>query len=351
MKGRIAVIDRINGRAAAALIVDGQLEDILIDPIEDGAPVPGAIYRAIADRPVKGQNGIMLKLSNGHSGYLRQAKGVAPGQRLLVQVASRPDEGKAVPVATRLLFKGRYGIVTPDAAGFNLARTIRDEAERARLLDLAQAMMQDAPEGIGLILRSACAGASQADIEAEISVLRDTCIGVLAEADGSDAELLFDAPSSEYLAWRDWTDPLPDQVFEHEGSFADHSVWELLDQALSPIVDLTGGASMIIEPTRALIAVDINTGADFSFAAGLKANLAAARDLPRQLRLRGLAGQIVVDFAPMGKKERRTVEQAMNRALRQDSIETNLVGWTPLGHMELQRKRDRIPLTQLVARA
>ncbi|HBN32176.1 MAG TPA: ribonuclease G, partial [Rhodobacteraceae bacterium] len=85
--------------------------------------------------------------------------------------------------------------------------------------------------------------------------------------------------------------------------------------------------------------------------AGLKANLAAARDLPRQLRLRGLAGQIVVDFAPMGKKERRTVEQAMNRALRQDTVETNLVGWTPLGHMELQRKRDRIPLTQLVASA
>ncbi|MDA0224442.1 MAG: ribonuclease E/G [Rhodobacterales bacterium] len=351
MKGRIAVIDRINGRAAAALIVDGQLEDILIDPIDDDAPVPGAIYRAIADRPVKGQNGVMVNLTDGHNGYLRQAKGISPGQRLLVQVTSRPDEGKAVPVTTRLLFKGRYGIVTPDAAGFNLARSIRDEDERARLLDLAQEVMRDAPDGIGLILRSACAGASQDDITDEIAILRDTCAGVLAEAEGSAAELLFDAPSAEYLAWRDWTDPLPDQVFENEGSFADHGVWELLDQALSPEVDLTGGATMIIEPTRALVAVDINTGADFSFAAGLKANLAAARDLPRQLRLRGLAGQIVVDFAPMGKKERRTVEQAMNRALRQDTVETNLVGWTPLGHMELQRKRDRIPLTQLVASA
>jgi len=351
MKGRIVVVDRINGRSAAALIVDGTLQDILIDPIDDAAPRLGAMYRAIADRPVKGQNDVILKLSDGQRGFLRAAKGVAPGQALIVQVTSRPDEGKAVPVTTRLMFKGRYGIITPEAAGFNLARSIRDEDERARLLTLAQDVMADVPDGIGLILRSACGGVAAETILDEIAVLRDTCLGVLADATDPAPELLLDAPSAEYLAWRDWTDPLPDQVFENHGSFDDHGVWDLIDKALTPEVPLDGGATMIIEPTRAMVTVDVNTGGDFSYAAGLKANLAAARDLPRQLRLRGLGGQVVIDFAPMGKPDRRVVDQAMTRALKRDQVETILAGWTPLGHMELQRKRDRIALSQLVAGA
>jgi Rne/Rng family ribonuclease len=102
--------------------------------------------------------------------------------------------------------------------------------------------------------------------------------------------------------------------------------------------------SMTIEPTRALVAVDVNTGADVSPAAGLKANLAAARELPRQLRLRGLGGQVVVDFAPLAIPDRPKVETALAAALRHDGIDTAIVGWTPLGHLELQRKRARRPL-------
>ena len=101
---------------------------------------------------------------------------------------------------------------------------------------------------------------------------------------------------------------------------------------------------MYIEPTRALTAVDINTGADTSPAAGLKANIAALRALPRALRLRGLGGQIVVDPAPVPKRERRRLEDVAKASLRADNIETTLVGWTPLGHLEFVRKRERLPL-------
>ena len=95
------------------------------------------------------------------------------------------------------------------------------------------------------------------------------------------------------------------------------------------------------------MAVDINTGGDTSPAAGLKANLAAANDLPRQLCLRGLGGQITLDLAPMGKKDRRAFETALRAAFRKDQTETALVGWTPLGHYELQRKRNRVPLSEV----
>ena len=125
MKGRIVVLDMIGEQAAAALIIDGVLEDLAIDPAGD-APLPGAIYRAVADRPVKGQGGLFVKLPGG-SGFLRQTAGIAPGDRLLVQVTGPAEPGKATPVTTRLLFKSRYAILTPGAPGLNISRKIRDE--------------------------------------------------------------------------------------------------------------------------------------------------------------------------------------------------------------------------------
>jgi len=80
----------------------------------------------------------------------------------------------------------------------------------------------------------------------------------------------------------------------------------------------------------------------------LKANIALARLLPRQLRVRGLGGQITLDLAPMPKKDRRQFEQILKAAFRADPVETSLAGWTPLGHYELQRKRERRPLQEVL---
>ena len=131
--------------------------------------------------------------------------------------------------------------------------------------------------------------------------------------------------------------------------FEEHGVLEAIDAVLTPRVALPGGGHLMIEPTRALVAVDVNTGADTSPAAALKANIAAARDLPRQLRLRGLGGQVVVDFAPMPKKDRLVLEQQLRAAFKTEAAETSLAGWTPLGLYELVRKRDRVALTALLA--
>ena len=104
-----------------------------------------------------------------------------------------------------------------------------------------------------------------------------------------------------------------------------------------------GEGFMFVAPPRALVAVDVNTGNDTSPAAALKANLAAARALPRALRLRGLAGQITVDFVSMSKAHRKQVEQSLRASFKADPIETSLVGWTTMGLFEMQRKRERPP--------
>ena len=343
MKGRVVCLDHIDGREAAALVVDGRLEDLLVDPVGD-APMPGAIYRVVADRPMKGQGGLFVKMPGGVSGFLRQVSGIAPGQRIIVQVTGQAEPGKAVPVTARLLFKSRWAIVTPGAPGLNISRRIRDEEARAGLQALAEGAMAGAAADHGLILRSACEGEDEAAVAEDILAMRDLAAAVTADLSGGP-ELLVDGPGAHEAAWRDWADPAPDEVAE--GGFAAHGVWEMIDELRSPRVAL-GGGHMWIEPTRALVAVDVNTGSDTSPAAALKANVAAARDLPRQLRLRGLGGQVVVDFAPVPKKDRGTLDQVMKAAFRTEGSETNLAGWTGLGLYELTRKRDRLPLSSLL---
>lgn len=344
MKGRVLVLDELDGRQAAALMVDGRLEELAIDPSDDVA-IPGAIYRAVADRPVKGQGGIFVKLPGG-SGFLRQISGVAPGQRLLVQVTGPAEPGKAVPVTTRLLFKSRFAIVTPDAPGLNISRRIKDEDRRAELSAMAGSGMAGADARLGLILRSGCMEAEDQAIVEDIAAMRGLAEAVLADMNGGP-ELLVDGPSAHDLAFRDWLDPPVDDADTEPESFERHGVTEALEALRGPKVALEAGAHMLIEPTRALVAVDVNTGPDTSPAAALKANIAAARDLPRQLRLRGLGGQVVVDFAPMPKRDRHILDQVLKAAFKTDG-EANLAGWTTLGLYELTRKRDRLPLSELL---
>jgi Ribonuclease G/E len=270
--------------------------------------------------------------------------GIAPGQRLIVQVTGPAEPGKAVPVTVRLLFRSRWAIVTPGAPGLNISRRIRDEDVRAELQALAEAGMAGAAADHGLILRSACEGAAAEDVAGDIAAMRDLAAAVTQDLAGG-AELLLDGPDAHEAAWRDWAEPEPDEVIE--GGFDEMGVWEMIDALRSARVDLPGGGHVMIEPTRALVAVDVNTGPDTSPAAGLKANVAAARDLPRQLRLRGLGGQVVVDFAPMSKKDRGTLDQVLKAAFRGEG-EANLAGWTGLGLYEMTRKRDRLPLATLL---
>ncbi len=341
MKGRVVVLDELDGRPAAALVADGHLQDLLVDPPGD-VLLPGAICRAVAERPVKGMGGHFVTLPGGGKGFLRATEGIAPGRPLLVQVTGPAEPGKALPVTQRLLFKSRFAIVTPGAPGLNISRRIRDADRRAALEALAATGMAGAAGDLGLILRSACEASRPAPVAEDIAAMRDLAQAVLADAAGPP-ELLVDGAGAHDVAFRDWLDPAPDALETDAGAFDREGVTEMVAALARPRVTLPGGAHMAVEPTRALVAVDINTGADTSPAAGLKANIAAARDLPRQLRLRGLGGQVVVDFAPMPKRDRQILDQALRAAFKGEA-DTHLAGFTALGLYEIVRKRDRWPL-------
>lgn len=363
-------------RGLAALLVDGRLEDLLLDPRPgDTTPVPGEIHWAKMDRRVPKIGGAFVRLASGHQGFLREAKGLRDGAAVTVQVLAHAEPGKATPVTRKILYKERCVIHTPEAPGLNLSRRIRDRTLRDRVTVVAtEAVEAAAALSGGFIIRSAAAEASAAEIGRDIRRCLDRRRQAEAIATGTSPAIAERVPTPAFTeAAREWTGTrcdlrvicsakaretaaellasLPGELVETstEGDLLDaFGIWEEIDRLRDARAPLGTQAWMTIEPTTALVAVDINTGGDFSAAAGLSANLAAARELPRQLRLRGLGGQITVDMAPMTRRDRPKVEQALRTAFRTDPIETTLAGWTPLGHFELQRKRERRPLSEIL---
>ena len=334
MKGRVIVIDMPDDRASqAALIIDGRIEDLLIDPPRgDTTPKPGEIYWAKVDRLVPKIGGAFVKLTPDHQGYLRETKGVKQGQSLLVQGSSYAEPDKATPVTTRLLHKGKYVILTPGAPGINVSRRIRHPDERDRLAAIAEQIMGTEP-GEGLILRSAADGISAEALQQDLAL-------VLERAE-SEPPITF---SARQLAEADWDG----QIETAADGFDHYGVWDEIERLKSPRTDLPSGGWMAVEATRAMVTVDVNTGDGFGQGDAMTANIEAARELPRQLRLRGLGGQIILDFAPMKKMHRRKIEEELKRTFARDSIQTTLAGWTPLGNFELTRKRERRPLSELL---
>ena len=380
MKGRVIVIDMPEDRGfAAALIVDGRLEDLILDPPEGTYPArAGDIHMAKITRKLPGSGGAFCALA-GSEGFLRQAKGLKSGDMLLVQVVSLPEHGKAATVTPRVLFKGPRLILTPHAPGINASRQIRDSSEVDRLQSGVSGALEsicsdkEIPEDCGVIIRTNAVGEETRRLSTELGCLADQ-YRVIRSRDN----VAGGGNNAMQVALTEWLFPLPAQILcapalarvlsnpdtpfgpmefwgderflslirSEEDPFAAFDLHSQIASLMQTDVPV-GDSSICIEQTRAAVMVDVNTGGDFSPSSGLKANLAAARDLPRQLRLRGLGGQIVVDFAAMSKKHRRTLEQALKAAFQHDPVETALVGWTSLGLYEIQRKRERRPLSEV----
>lgn len=338
MVKRSIVLDHFKNLEASALVVDGVLQDFFI---ESDIPAPGQIYRATVDRPLKGQGGYFLKTPDG-SAFLRQGKGLAQGSCILVQVSGFAETGKAMPVSQKILLKSRYVIITPENPGLNISRQIKNEDRREELVSLIRSNLDDFQEG--MILRSSCKNAADKEILDDAQEMLSLAEKIYSD-DSSEQELILEADRPHALAWREWSEDA--DVFSESGSFETLGILDLLDELKSDRIETNAG-HYFVETTRACATVDINTGSDTSPAAALKANLATAHDLPRQLRLRGIGGQIIIDPAPISKKDRKIFDSALRSSFRKDTVETNIVGWTAMGHIELQRARVRRSSSEII---
>ena len=343
MKGREIILEeRADGTTAAALRVDGRLEDLLADPPPgDVALRPEAIYVARAGRALKSAGGMILDLGEDRTGFLRGGALPAHGSLVLVQVAGWTEPPKAARVTTRVRLRGRGAVLTPGAAGIGISRSIAEKDLRERLAACAAEAMSGAEPDCGLILRSVAGEIPIDELSSEIARLRQDWHRIDSAA--SKPGLAHPGPDSRAVALREWDLP-GTAVTSEPGAFDSTGILDDLALATPKRVPLETGA-MTIEATAALVAVDVDTDGATSPAAGLRANRAAMTELPRQLRLRGLGGQIVIDMAPTPKEQRAQVERALSAALRGDPVPTDIAGWTNLGHLELSRRNDRRPIS------
>ena len=343
MEQDLIILDELNGKEAAVLLRSNKLEDCFFSLMDERILTPENIYNGLIDRTVKGQGGAFIKLPNNTNGFLRNSKGLKLGEKIFVQVTGYPDEGKAIPLTNKIMLKGRTVIVTPFAKGINFSRQIKLEHEKLRILDALNSIFPDDLD-FGIIVRSVARHSRSEEIQNEAKSYINKAKKILSGEEKKPTQLV-QGSSPHELALREWR--ISDDIKVIYNGFEDYGILDKLESLLNPKVE-AGLGTIFIESTRALVAVDVNTGKDFSLTSGLKANLNLARMLPRQLRLRGLGGQIVLDLAPMPKRDRKLFEIELKRAFKADPVDTTLVGWTPLGHYEMQRKRERVSLESVL---
>ncbi|KMW60056.1 Ribonuclease, Rne/Rng family [Candidatus Rhodobacter oscarellae] len=331
MKGRVLAVGRFGGRKAAALLVDGRWSDLIVDPPEDGPPLRGAVCLARPVRSVPKLGGQFVQMAGGATGFLK-GDGIPDGTSAPVQVSGFAEPGKAIPVTLKIGFRGCFVVATPGAPGVNVSRQIASEARRHALTQLVRCQER---ADCGLILRSAAEDAEDSQILAEARRL----VAQFDQMTALESGAILAGPDAAEAAQIAWG-----PMAQSDTAFEDFEVAEFIEAMRSRRVDLSSGGDIFVEPTRAFVAVDVNTGNQTGGAAGLKVNIEAARELPRQLDSRGLGGQVVIDFAPMSRSNRARVERILQEEFARGFVKTRCLGWTKMGLFELQRSRDRMPI-------
>jgi Ribonuclease G/E len=335
------------GHAIAAL-EKGRLIDFLVDPIdEEQASMIGSIVTAKHNNPVKGINGSFVTLPQAKKGFLKGNHKLPPHSIVPVYIGTNTERHKAQPVTTKLILKGRYIILTPGSPGINISRVIKSEIMRKNILDGLLELQKDLPLECGIIVRSRAEGT---DITILIQEVREKLFQFreVLNDDLSEPRVLVSPFKARELAMLEWSFSEPHVVIEEVACFDQFGVWEQISELRLSRVTLENGGFLMIESTSALVAVDINTGSDVTYAGALKTNLLAVKELPRQLNIRGLGGKIVLEFAPLSKKDRPKIEIELKKALDKTRTECIVVGWTKLGNLELQKKRDKQPIIEIL---
>ncbi len=296
-------------------------------------------------------------------------------QIMLVQVVKEERGNKGAALTTYLSLAGRYGVLMPNTArGGGISRKITAVTDRKRLKSVVQSL--EVPQGMGLIVRTAGAKRTKAEIKRDYEYLlrlweniRENTLHSIAPAliyeeedlvkrairdmYDKDLEGIWVEGDAGYKEARDFMRMLmPSQakkVFNYRDPtplFVKNKIEDHLAQIYSPVVPLRSGGYLVINQTEALVAIDVNSGKATRErnieATALKTNIEAAEEAARQLRLRDLAGLIVIDFIDMDEgKNNRTVEKVLKDALKDDRARIQMGKISGFGLMEISRQRRR----------
>ncbi|HRI42857.1 MAG TPA: Rne/Rng family ribonuclease [Fimbriimonadaceae bacterium] len=305
---------------------------------------------------------------------------IKPGQEIMVQVTKGPRGTKGARVTTRIALPGRYVVLMPEGNHVGVSRKIEDRTERERLRRVGDKI---AVEGFGLILRTECEGRTESELRQDVAFLVKLWTQVLEAAkrqrapacvhrdqtllyrtirdifgDEIDKMVIDDPEEYEkvHLVAESVAPRMREKIFLYdrdEPIFDFYNIEADLDRLLQHKVWLKSGGYLVIDEMEALTAIDINTGKQVGSTSLsdtiLKANLEAADEVCRQLRLRDMGGIIVVDFIDMeAAEDRKALLDAFTRRLERDRARTRVGKVSSLGLIELTRKRTGESVTEAI---
>ncbi len=301
-----------------------------------------------------------------------------PGQQVMVQVTKGPRGTKGARVSTRIALPGRYVVLMPEANNVGVSRKIEERSERERLRRIGDKIV---PNGFGLILRTECEGRTEAELKADIAYLQGLWADVMKTAKRLRAPAC--VHKDQTLLFRTVRDMFGDEITQmviddpdeyekvhlmagmvapsmrdkihlynsDEPIFDRFGIEKELERLLQHKVPLRSGGSLVIDEMEALTAIDVNTGKHVGTTSLnetiLKANLEAADEALRQLRLRDMGGIIVVDFIDMeSADDKKKVLTHFSDGLARDRARTRVGRVSSLGLVEITRKRTGESVTQ-----
>ncbi|MBD2774927.1 Rne/Rng family ribonuclease [Iningainema tapete] len=352
-----------------------QIGDIYLGVVENVLPGIDAAFVNIGDPE---RNGFIHVTDLGPLRLRRTAAAITelltPQQKVLVQVMKEPTGTKGPRLTGNITLPGRYVVLMPYGRGVNLSRRIKSESERNRLRALAILIK---PAGMGLLVRTEAEGKQEETIIEDLEALQkqweiiqqeaqstrapallnrddDFIQRVLRDMYGADVNrIVVDSSTGlkrvkQYLQnWSGGQTPQGLLIDHHRDRMAILEYFRInaaIREALRPRVDLPSGGYIIIQPTEALTVIDVNSGSFTRSATAretvLWTNCEAATEIARQLRLRNIAGVIVVDFIDMElRRDQLHVLEHFNKSLKADKARPQIAQLTELGLVELTRKR------------
>jgi len=393
--------------ARVAVVENGMLQEVWVDRASQYGHL-GNIYRGRVSRVLPGMQAAFVDIGLERTAFLHatdiarppglpQASGgnsadlqadpsisdlVREQSEIVVQVIKDPIGTKGARLTTNLSIPSRFLVLLPNNSNIGVSARIEDEAERARLKSLVDVLRAE-NDGHGYIVRTMAEGVDEFALAADMAYLRKVWESILEKTgDCSPGDCLYEDLTLPLRALRDLMHSevekvridsqagfevvrgfvgrfLPEWVPRIEKYEADRPIFDLygiedeINQALQREVRLKSGGSLIIDQTEAMTTVDVNTGGYVGHRTLeetiYKTNLEAAQALARQLRLRNLGGIIIIDFIDMEDEEhRRQLMRTLEQALQRDHARTHVNDLSPLGLVEMTRKRTTESLGHLL---
>lgn len=388
------VITKKNGCLITAMCEQDKLLEVSFE-LRNEKSLLNNIYIAKVKNIVKNINAAFLEISDGILCYYsllenkshhflnpKKNQTLAVGDELLVQISKEAIKQKAPTATSNLNLTGKYLVLTSANKKIGISNKIEKAEERNRL---KQMMEEYKEERYGVIVRTNASQASLDVIKKELFVLSEQMDEILKRANYlSCFSCVYKMPASYLTEIRDQNEQLLEKIVTDDKIIYEElkkylmiyqpmdlkklelydkeeiSLWTLyglekqIKEAMSEKVWLKSGSYLVIQPTEAMVVIDVNTGKSIGKKQAqkhyLRVNLEAAKEIARQIRLRNLSGIIMVDFIDMEDEENKeTLQKELHLLLKQDRIKTDLIDMTKLGLVEITRKKVKKPIYEQIS--